>query len=112
VQALLPDLKSQKGAVLVTNGSAGFVDPNVDGLLTQYGMMGLGVTNAAKHKLVGLLAKKLEADGVYVTEIMVSGVIKGTAFDQGNMPTIEASTVAAKYWELYTARKVLRTTLT
>ena len=41
-----------------------------------------------------------------------SYIIKGTAFDQGNMPTIEASTVAAKYWELYTARKVLRTTLT
>jgi NADP-dependent 3-hydroxy acid dehydrogenase YdfG len=111
VQALLPDLKSQKGAVLVTNGSAGFVDPNVDGLLTQYGMMGLGVTNAAKHKLVGLLAKKLEADGVYVTEIMVSASVKGTPFDQGNMQTIEGRTVAAKYWELYTGRKVLRTTL-
>ena len=111
VQALLPDLKSEKGAVLVTNGGAGFVDPGVDAMLTQYGLMGLGVANAAKHKLVGLLAKKLEADGIYVAEIMISGVIKGTPFDQGNSPTIEGSTVAAKYWELYTARKDLRTTL-
>jgi NADP-dependent 3-hydroxy acid dehydrogenase YdfG len=111
VQALLPDLKSEKGAVLVTNGGAGFVDPDMDGFLTQYGIMGLGVANAAKHKLVGLLAKKLEADGIYVTEIMISGVIKGTPFDRGNSPTIEGGTVAAKYWELYTARKVLRTTL-
>jgi NADP-dependent 3-hydroxy acid dehydrogenase YdfG len=111
VQALLPDLKSEKGAVLVTNGGAGFVDPDVDAMVTQYGMMGLGVANAAKHKLVGLLAKKLEADGVYVTEIMVAGVIKGTSFDQGHMPAIEGSTVASKYWELYTARKVLRTTI-
>ena len=111
VQALLPDLKSEKGAVLVTNGGAGFVDPGVDAMLTQYGLMGLGVANAAKHKLVGLLAKKLEADGIYVAEIMVSGVIKGTSFDQGNSPTIEGKTVAAKYWELYTARKDLRTTL-
>jgi NAD(P)-dependent dehydrogenase (short-subunit alcohol dehydrogenase family) len=111
VQALLPDLKSEKGAILVTNGGAGFVDPDVDGMLTQYGIMGLGVANAAKHKLVGLLAKKLAADGIYVTEIMISGVIKGTSFDQGKMPAIEGSTVAAKYWELYTARKDLRTTL-
>jgi NADP-dependent 3-hydroxy acid dehydrogenase YdfG len=111
VRALLPDLKSERGAVLVTNGGAGFVDPEMDALVTQYGMMGLGVANAAKHKLVGLLAKKLEPDGIYVTEIMISGVIKGTAFDQGQMPAIEGRTVAAKYWELYTGRKVLRTTL-
>jgi NAD(P)-dependent dehydrogenase (short-subunit alcohol dehydrogenase family) len=111
VQALLPDLKSEQGAVLVTNGGAGFVDPDMDALVTQYGMMGLGVANAAKHKLVGLLAKKLEPDGIYVTEIMISGVIKGTAFDQGQMPAIEGGTVAAKYWDLYTGRKVLRTTL-
>jgi NADP-dependent 3-hydroxy acid dehydrogenase YdfG len=111
VQALLPDLKSEKGAVLVTNGGAGFVDPDMDAMITQYGMMGLGVANAAKHKLVGLLAKKLEADGIYVTEIMIAGVIKGTSFDQGNPGALEGATVAAKSWELYTARKALRTTL-
>ena len=111
VQALLPDLKSEKGAILVTNGGAGFADPKVDAFVTQYGMMGLGVANAAKHKLVGLLAKKLEADGIYVTEIMIAGVIKGTSFDQGNAPAIAGATVAAKYWNLYTARKELRTTL-
>jgi hypothetical protein len=43
--------------------------------------------------------------------VMISGVIKGTPFDQGHSPAIEGSTVAAKYWELYTARKDLRTTL-
>lgn len=111
VQALLPDLKREKGAILVTNGGSGFVDPDMDGLLTQYGRMGLGVANAAKHKLVGLLAKKLEPDGIYVTEIMIHGIIKGAPLDRGNRPTIEASAVAAKYWELYTARKDLRTTL-
>jgi NAD(P)-dependent dehydrogenase (short-subunit alcohol dehydrogenase family) len=111
VQAVLPDLKSEQGAVLVTNGGAGFVDPDVDGMLTQYGIMGLGVSNAAKHKLVGLLAKKLEPEGVYVTEIMIAGTIKGSSFDRGNGPTIEGSQVAAKYWELYTARRDLRTTI-
>ena len=111
VQEALPDLKSEKGAILVTNGGAGFVDPQVDAMCAQYGMMGLGLSNAAKHKLVGLLAAKLAGDGVYVTEIMVSGVIKGTSFDQGPMPAIEGSRVAAKYWELYTDRKELRTTI-
>jgi NAD(P)-dependent dehydrogenase (short-subunit alcohol dehydrogenase family) len=111
VQALLPDLKSEKGAILVTNGGAGFVDPQMDALCAQWGMMGLGVSNAAKHKLVGTLAAKLAGDGVYVTEIMISGVIKGTSFDQGKMPAIEGSRVAAKYWELYTGRKELRTTI-
>jgi NAD(P)-dependent dehydrogenase (short-subunit alcohol dehydrogenase family) len=110
VQAAHTDLKSQKGAVLVTNGGAGFVDPGMDAMMVQYGMMGLGVANAAKHKLVGLLAKKLEADGIYVGEIMISGSIKGTPFDRGQA-TIEAKTVADKYWELYTARKELRTTI-
>jgi hypothetical protein len=109
VEALLPDLRSEKGAVLVTNGGAGLVDADVDDMLTRYGLMGLGVANAAKHKLVGLLAKKLEADGVYVTEIVISGVVKGTPFDQGNSAAIEGTTVAARYWEHYTARK--RTTL-
>lgn len=111
VQTLLPDLKSEKGAILVTNGGAGFVDPGVDAMIAQYGLMGLGVANAAKHKLVGVLAKKLEADGIYVGEIMIAGAIKGTPFDRGNGPTIEARTVAAKYWELYSARSELRTTL-
>lgn len=111
VQAVLPDLKSEKGAVLVTNGYAGMVDPNVDGMITQWGIMGLGVSNAAKHKLVGVLAKKLEPDGVYVAEVMIAGTIKGTPFDRGNGPTIEAQTVAAKYWELYTGRRELRTTI-
>lgn len=111
VQAVLPDLKSEKGAILVTNGYAGIVDPKVDAMLTQYGIMGLGVSNAAKHKLVGLLAKKLEPDGIFVTEIMIAGTIKGTVFDRGNGPTIEGQAVAAKYWELYTARRELRTTI-
>ena len=110
VQAALPDLKREKGALLVTNGGAGFIDPTVDQMMVQYGLMGLGVANAAKHKLVGLLAAKLAGDGIYVGEIMINGTIKGTPFDRGQ-PAIEGKTVAEKYWELYKARTDLRTTL-
>jgi NAD(P)-dependent dehydrogenase (short-subunit alcohol dehydrogenase family) len=110
VQAALPDLKSEKGALLITNGGAGFIDPAVDKMMVEYGRMGLGVANAAKHKLVGLLAAKLAPDGIYVGEIMVAGTIKGTPFDRGP-PSLEGKTVADKYWALYTERKDLRTTI-
>lgn len=111
VRAALPDLKREKGALLVTNGGSGFVDPDMDSLLVRYEKMGLGIANAAKHKLVGMLARKLEADGIYVGEIMICGTIKGTPSDQGQAPSIEGRTVAAKYWELYTTRVELRTAL-
>ncbi len=109
VQATLPDMKKAKdAAVLVTNGGAGYAEPGVDAMLVQYGLMGLGVSNAAKHKLVGLFAEKLKGDGIYVGEIMVAGTVKGSAFDQAGRGTIEGSAVAAKFWEMYSARTDLR----
>jgi short-subunit dehydrogenase len=106
VRAALPDLKETKGSVLVTNGGLGFFDPNVDKMAVQFNSMGLAIANSAKHKLVGLLAEKLRGDGIYVGEVMVLGAVKGTAFDQGSA-TIEATTIANKFWELHTSRKEL-----
>ena len=104
VQAALPDLKAQKdGAILVINGGLGYFDAKMDAAAVQWNTMGLSVGNAAKHKLVGVLAKKLQSDGIYVGEAMVLGSIKGAAFDNGTA-TIAASTVAAKLWDLYRAR--------
>jgi len=104
VREALPDLKAQKdAAVLVVNGGLGYFDPQVDAMAVQWGSMGLAVANSAKHKLVGLLSQKLKADGVYVGEAMVLGLVKGTAFDTGNA-TIDPKTVAAKLWDLYRAR--------
>ena len=111
VQTALPDLRSEKGALLVTNGGSGFVDPAVDAMLVQNSRMGMGMANAAKHKLVGLLAKKLEADGIYACEIMVSGPVKGGPFHSGQGPSIDSKAVAEKYWELYTSRKDVRVTI-
>jgi hypothetical protein len=68
--------------------------------------MGLAVANSAKHKLVGLLAQKLKAEGVYVGEVMVGGLVKGTAFDTGNA-TIDPKTVAAQLWDMYSARSTV-----
>src|ERR1019366_8259600 len=105
VQEALPDLKASKeGAVLVTNGAFGEINPQIDEYAVGAKAMGLALANAAKHKLVGLLAQRLKGDGVYVGEVMVAGIIKGTPWDNGNA-NLDGSTIANKFWELYQARK-------
>lgn len=103
VQESLADLKQAKGAVLVTNGGLLFDDPAINDMAGKRNVMGLAIGNAAKHKLVGLLASKLKADGVYVGEVIVTGTIKGSAFDSGN-GNLESATVAQKFWDLLTNR--------
>ncbi len=110
VQAVLPDLKAQQGALLVTGGGFAFYDPAVDAAATQWGAQGLAIGKAAQHKTVGLLSKSLHAEGVYVGEVVVTGLVKGTAFDSGNA-TLEASTIADKFWELYRARDIVSVTI-
>jgi NADP-dependent 3-hydroxy acid dehydrogenase YdfG len=102
-QAALPDLKAQKGALLVTGGGFAFYDARVDAAATQFHAAGLAIGKAAQHKAVGLLSKALEGEGVYVGEVVVTGLVKGTAFDSGNA-TLEASTIAEKFWQLYRDR--------
>jgi NADP-dependent 3-hydroxy acid dehydrogenase YdfG len=103
VQAALPDLAAQQGAVLVTGGGLSFYDDKIDALAVSWGTMGLAVTKAAQHKLVGVLGARLAKDNIYVGEVVVLGSVKGTAFDAGNA-AIEPDRVAARFWELYEAR--------
>jgi NADP-dependent 3-hydroxy acid dehydrogenase YdfG len=109
-QAALPDLKAQGGAVLVTGGGFAFYDPTVDAAATQWGAAGLAIGKAAQHKTVGLLSKTLQGDGVYVGEVVVTGLVKGTAFDTGNA-TLEASTIAEKFWQLFHERDAMSATI-
>ena len=112
VQALLPDLRADKeSAVLVTNGALGFFNEPVDKASVQWGAMGLSIANSAKHKLVRLLHHKLGDEGIYVGEVMVSAVVKGSAFDREGNGTLEASNIAAKFWEIYRARKEVSVTI-
>lgn len=103
-QAALPDLRAQKGALLVTNGGLGYFDDAIDKMAVSWNTMGLAVANAAKHKTVRMLAHKLAGEGVYVGEVVVTGMVKGTAFDQGNA-TLDPKDIAEKFWTLYEARK-------
>jgi short-subunit dehydrogenase len=108
VQEALPDLKASKeGAVLVTNGAFGELSPQMDEYAVGSKAMGIALANAAKHKLVGLLAQRLKGDGVYVGEVVVAGNVKGTAWDRGQAK-LEGATIANKFWELYQARGEVR----
>lgn len=104
VQAALPDLTEQKGALLVTGGGLSFYDPKIDAMAVDWKAMGLAVSKAAQHKTVGLLSAALGRAGIYVGEVVVLGMVKGTAFDTGKA-TLQASSIADKFWELYSARK-------
>jgi NAD(P)-dependent dehydrogenase (short-subunit alcohol dehydrogenase family) len=105
IQAALPDMKSQtgRGAVLITGGGFAFYDAQVDGMIVQYRAMGLGIAKAAQHKLAGLLHHRLASEGVYVGEVLVLGMVKGTAFDTGQA-TLTPEAIAEKFWGLFRDR--------
>ena len=95
IGAALPDLEATKGAVLVTNGGLGLFADQVDQTGVAWNAMGLSMANSAKHKLVRMLVHQLGPKGVFVGEVMVTGLVKGTAFDTGTA-TIEPASVAQK----------------
>jgi NADP-dependent 3-hydroxy acid dehydrogenase YdfG len=104
VQEALPDLKeSKEGALLVTNGAFGDLDPSVDAYAVQAKYMDLALANGAKHKLVGLLSQRLKGEGVYVGEIVINGTVKGSAWDSGG-GGVDPRDIAAKFWDLYRSR--------
>ncbi len=108
VQEALPDLKSTaEGGLLVTNGAFGEINAQIDAMATGMKVSGVALANAAKHKLVGLLAERLKGEGGYVGEVMVAGAVKGTAFAAGGQG-IEAAAIANKFWALYQARSEVR----
>lgn len=103
VQEALGDLKETKGSVLVTGGGLCNYAEAVDALAVSWGSMGLAVGKAAQHKAVGLLRARLESEGVYVGEVVVNGMVKGTAFDSGHA-TLEAADIAQRFWDLHVSR--------
>ncbi len=100
----LPDLAAEKGAFLVTGGGFAYYDPGADGMAVQFNAMGIAVSKAAQKKMVGLLHQKLKPQGVFVGEVVVQGIVKGTAFDAAGNATLEPSTVGDAFWSLYQAR--------
>jgi NAD(P)-dependent dehydrogenase (short-subunit alcohol dehydrogenase family) len=107
VQASLPDLRQAQGAsVLITGGGFSKYVPQVDKMTVQWNAMGLGLAKAAQHKLTGLLHEKLADDGIYVGSVVVLGMVKGTAFDQGG-EGLAPDAIADRFWALAQARDVV-----
>jgi len=105
VQQSLPDLQqAETPAVLVTGGALSTYGSAADERAAQFGAMGLALAKAAQHKTSGLLHHKLKPLGIYVGEVTVSAIVKGTAADRG-YGTLEASAVAERFWQLYRARE-------
>ncbi len=106
VQEALPDLKARQGAILVTNGAFGDPAPAMDAFAVSLKAMGVALANAAKAKLVGLLSAQLKGEGVYVGEVTVAGVVKGTPWAaEGG---IDPALIAETFWELCQARDEVR----
>ena len=109
VQEALPDLRATTdGAILVTNGAYGELNPLVDGFAVASKAEGVALANAAKAKLVGLLAARLKEDGVFVGEVTIAGVVKGTGPESPGVPTIESASIADAFWTLYQNRSANR----
>lgn len=104
---VLPDLKdNSESAILISNGAFGEISPQIDGFVISAKAMGLALSSAAKNKLVGLLAARLKTDGVYVGEVTVHASIKGAPSDGPG--SVDPAAIAAKHWELYSARTETR----
>jgi NAD(P)-dependent dehydrogenase (short-subunit alcohol dehydrogenase family) len=109
VQEALPDLKAAgDGAVLVTNGAFGELNPMIDTIVLALGEVGVALGNAAKAKLVGLLSARLKGEGVFVGEVTIAGVVRGTGPEAPGIPTLEGADIAEAFWRLYKARDETR----
>jgi hypothetical protein len=107
VQSALSDLREAgNGSVLVTNGAGAFVDPKLDQLAVEQHFMGGAIVKTAQHKAVGLLARKLRPDGVFVGEVVVGSIVRGTVYDTGDGPASSLTTdeVANRFWALHRDR--------
>ncbi len=104
VQAALPDLKANQGAVLVTGGGYASFDETIDTMIVDSNAMGLGLMKAAQRKLVGILNRRLASEGIFAGQVLVLGTVKGTPFHSGE-GGIEPDAVAEQFWSLFTARR-------
>ena len=110
-QAVLDDLKATPGAaILVANGSLGEHSSQADGYAKLLDNDGVALENAAKSKLVGLLAERLREFDIYVGEITIAGSVAGTS--TASPTAIEPDAVADTFMSLTKTRDTTRIRMT
>ena len=103
VQEVLEDLKSAPdAAILVANGSLGEHTSQADVFSKLLATDGVALENAAKSKLVGILAERLREFDIYVGEVTIAGSVKETA--TATDTAIEPSEIADTFWSLAQTR--------
>lgn len=104
LQPCVSQMRSQdNAAVLITGGAYGLDSDAINEAAIQNSALGLAVVKAAQHKLVKILSKRLEPEGIYVGEVVVMENVAGTPFDDG-FATLTAGMVADAFWLLYQNR--------
>jgi NAD(P)-dependent dehydrogenase (short-subunit alcohol dehydrogenase family) len=107
VQAVFEDLKSSPGAaVLVANGALGEPTSEADAFSKLLDNDGVSLENAAKSKLVGILAERMREFDIYVGEITIAGSVGGTPTAMAN--AIDPAEIAETFWSLVKARDTTR----
>lgn len=105
---LQPCVKQMRGhadaAVLITGGGYARDINEVNTAAVEFNAIGLATVKAAQHKLAKTLSKRLQPEGIYVGEVMVTEIVAQTSFDDGSA-TLTADTVAAAFWDLYQNRE-------
>lgn len=102
IQTVLGDLEENHGAVLVTGGGLG-AERTPAQYAASLGCGSLAINKAALHKACAILHEELKPKGIFVGEVMVASIVKGTAWDHGNAK-LEADDVAMAFEALFQKR--------
>jgi len=107
-QACLPALeRAESPAILVTNGGAEF-DLQFDEGAIAWESAGPAIAQTAKRRLTGLLGVTLRPKGIFVGEVGVLGLVKGTEWDSAGQADMDPADIAQAFWTLYQARSKRR----
>jgi NAD(P)-dependent dehydrogenase (short-subunit alcohol dehydrogenase family) len=105
VQACQSDLEAAKGAILVTGGGLSLENEMAVNLTIQFKAEVLAVPKAAQRKLVHCMHEGLKDKGIFVGEVTINGMVKGTAFDPNGESNITDELVAQRFVDLFNKRK-------
>ena len=104
---LQPCVRQMRGqdeaAVLITGGGISQDTDPANESAVQSNSIGLATVKAAQHKLAGILSKRLQAEYIFVGEVMVMECVVDTPYDDGSA-TLTTDRIAEAFWQHYRDR--------